>query len=58
MPDNTEERKARYRAGLCITCGVNPHSAGRPRCDDCHSKHVTAYEPGLQRRNQEGKRGA
>jgi hypothetical protein len=35
----------RYRAGnelrrsLCITCGINQHSAGRPRCASCHSLH-------------------
>jgi tRNA(Ile2) C34 agmatinyltransferase TiaS len=27
---------ARYRAGLCIDCGTRPHSAGRPRCKECH----------------------
>jgi putative DNA primase/helicase len=25
-----------YRAGLCCDCGDRPHSAGRPRCDECH----------------------
>lgn len=27
-----EERARRYRAGLCVTCGEKPYSAGRPRC--------------------------
>lgn len=36
----TDERHARYRAGLCITCGDEPHSAGRPRCGRCHAEYV------------------
>lgn len=31
-----EESNRRYRAGLCVTCGEKPHSAGRPRCTSCH----------------------
>lgn len=31
-----DERNARYRAGLCVTCGEKPYSAGRPRCASCH----------------------
>ncbi len=29
-----------YTAGLCRDCGDKPHSAGRPRCDECHAIHV------------------
>lgn len=42
-----EERYDRYRAGLCVDCGQKPYSAGRPRCEECHRKHVRPYEPGL-----------
>jgi Protein of unknown function (DUF3631) len=31
---------AAYTAGLCRDCGDKPHSAGRPRCDECHAIHV------------------
>jgi hypothetical protein len=31
------EAAERYRAGLCIACGANKHSAGRPRCNRCHA---------------------
>lgn len=31
-----EERARRYRANLCVDCGEVEHSAGRPRCDNCH----------------------
>lgn len=54
MPEPTrEERAARYRNGLCITCGEKRHSPGRPRCADCHRAHVTPFEPGMQRRERE-----
>ena len=49
---NREESNRRYRAGLCVTCGEKPYSAGRVRCDDCHRAHVTPVEPGLQRRDK------
>jgi len=45
-PDR-EERNRRYRAFLCVDCGVVPYSAGRPRCDACHRTHIPNYEPGL-----------
>lgn len=35
-----EERARRYRAGLCVTCGEKPYSAGRPRCDSCHDAYI------------------
>jgi tRNA(Ile2) C34 agmatinyltransferase TiaS len=35
-----EVRNARYRADLCIDCGVTRHSAGRPRCEGCHVKLI------------------
>jgi hypothetical protein len=31
-----EQRRAYYIHGLCIVCGVRPHSPGRPRCEACH----------------------
>lgn len=31
-----ERRNERYRMGICISCGKRPHSAGRPRCGECH----------------------
>ena len=33
-----EIRHAYYRFGLCVDCGVLPHSPGRPRCEACHEK--------------------
>jgi hypothetical protein len=33
----TDVRAERYRASLCIDCGVVPYSAGRPRCNACHA---------------------
>ncbi|MDP7703210.1 hypothetical protein [Mycobacterium sp. TY815] len=35
-----DERNARYRANLCVDCGEVEHSAGRPRCDNCHDKYL------------------
>lgn len=35
MPDT--ERHTRYRQFLCIDCGQNRYSAGRPRCTECHN---------------------
>jgi len=32
---------AAYRGGLCRDCHTQPHSAGRPRCTDCHHAHLT-----------------
>ena len=31
---------AAYRNGFCRDCHERPHSAGRPRCDECHAIHV------------------
>jgi putative DNA primase/helicase len=28
-----------YTSGLCVDCQSVRHSAGRPRCNDCHRKH-------------------
>jgi hypothetical protein len=33
---NEPDGSAAYRKGLCRDCGVKSHSAGRPRCDECH----------------------
>lgn len=35
-----DERNCRYRQGLCVDCGNVPHSAGRPRCNDCHAAYL------------------
>lgn len=37
----TDDRHARYRAGLCTACGLKPHSPGRPRCVECHQHYAT-----------------
>lgn len=38
------DRHEAYRRGLCRTCRVKPHSAGRTRCGECHALY-TAREP-------------
>lgn len=30
-----------YRAGLCCQCRNTRHSAGRPRCNECHLEYTT-----------------
>ena len=30
---------AAYIQGLCIDCRTKRHSAGRPRCEDCHATY-------------------
>src|SRR4051812_43898723 len=35
-----EIRNAYYIYGLCTSCGVVPHSAGRPRCNECHRAYL------------------
>lgn len=45
----TAEQNAAYRAGLCIDCGTRPHSAGRPRCDQCHRAHENTMAAGYNR---------
>lgn len=34
------DRHAAYRCGLCVDCKVAPHSAGRTRCNECHSSYT------------------
>lgn len=34
----TPESTKAYQAGLCVDCKTEPHSAGRPRCEMCHTK--------------------
>jgi hypothetical protein len=29
-----------YLQGICVDCQAKPHSAGRPRCNDCHDGYV------------------
>lgn len=42
-----DESHAAYRNGMCVDCKKCKHSAGRPRCDECHRIHlVTIAESG------------
>jgi hypothetical protein len=40
----TDARNGAYLGGLCVDCLTEPHSAGRPRCDDCHSAWLTTID--------------
>lgn len=40
MLTDREARNAAYRAGYCADCGERPYSAGRPRCEDCHTTYI------------------
>jgi hypothetical protein len=40
----TDSRHKAYLDGLCINCQIRPHSAGRPRCQDCHTLHLRGIE--------------
>jgi len=33
-----------YLNGLCRNCGVNPHSPGRTRCEECHKDWQTSVD--------------
>ena len=33
-------RRDAHRIGLCVDCKNARHSAGRPRCDDCHRDYM------------------
>jgi hypothetical protein len=55
MSGRTEQHQ-RYIAGVCIDCGEVPHSAGRPRCSECHLAHVPVFEPGLKRLEKKKRR--
>lgn len=35
------DRHEAYRRGLCVDCRECAHSAGRPRCEKCHSVYIT-----------------
>lgn len=35
----TPESTKAYQEGRCVDCKVKPHSAGRPRCDECHKTY-------------------
>jgi hypothetical protein len=37
MNPTSPEGNAAYRRGLCIDCRTRRYSAGRPRCNDCHT---------------------
>ncbi len=39
QPVTKDTRNTAYRNGLCIDCLTAKHSAGRPRCNQCHQKH-------------------
>jgi tRNA(Ile2) C34 agmatinyltransferase TiaS len=47
-PDNTAHHTA-YRAGVCVDCRTAPHSAGRPRCNDCHQTYNDNLAKGVAR---------
>lgn len=34
-----------HRIGLCVDCKAVRHSAGRPRCDDCHRDYTAPPRP-------------
>jgi hypothetical protein len=38
------EGNAAYLAGLCVDCRSSRHSAGRPRCNDCHTVWQQRHE--------------
>jgi hypothetical protein len=40
----TDARNGAYLGRLCVDCRTEPHSAGRPRCDDCHSAWLTTVD--------------
>jgi hypothetical protein len=40
----TDARTTAYINGRCIDCCTEPHSPGRPRCDNCHSAWLTAID--------------
>jgi 5S rRNA maturation endonuclease (ribonuclease M5) len=42
--DGPDAANAAYRNGQCRDCGVNPHSAGRTRCDQCHRIQQTVID--------------
>jgi len=33
----TDAQNTAYRHGWCIDCGYRRQSAGRPRCESCHT---------------------
>lgn len=45
MNADRDTRYARYRQGLCVTCGDREHIAGRPRCNTCHAAHMRGDQP-------------
>ncbi|WP_155770049.1 hypothetical protein [Mycobacterium asiaticum] len=40
MAADRDEQNARYRAGLCVDCGLVPYSPGRVRCNTCHAAYL------------------
>lgn len=50
MTASRDTQTQRYVAGMCISCGLVPYSAGRPRCEGCHRDHVVPFEPGMKPR--------
>lgn len=46
MKPTSPEGNAAYIRGLCVDCLVKPHSAGRPRCEDCHEVYRAALANG------------
>jgi hypothetical protein len=40
----TDSRNGAYLDGRCVNCQIRPRSAGRPRCQDCHTLHLRGIE--------------
>jgi hypothetical protein len=55
---DTDKRHAAYRAGLCIDCHTVPYSAGRPRCNPCHTAHLPSPHKRTEPMNQSPHRDA
>jgi hypothetical protein len=45
-PTATDAGNGAYRDGGCIDCLTEPHSPGRPRCEQCHGAHLRAMAGG------------
>jgi hypothetical protein len=43
-----DQRHSAYRRGICIDCLTRPHSAGRPRCNECHAVYFAKLTRGEQ----------
>lgn len=39
-PEEKQARREAYIHGLCVVCKTERHSAGRPRCNECHADYA------------------